>query len=178
MNYIPPYGISSAIIASIACGLFLTWTPETSHSVWTEYQALFGLGQGLGWQQPFAISQLFLPNKDQPVGTTLMSGCKLLGGAMFLSAGSSVFSQHLQQNLQAIGQGLDVQGVINAGAAGPVNFVPPELLGLVKEAYNDALRRVFVVSVCLSCLAILGALAVEWKLAKKREKPKPPGEAV
>lgn len=172
LNYIPPYAISSAILASLGCGLFLTWTPETNHAAWIGYQALFGLGQGLGWQQPFAVSQAFLENKDQPVGTTLMSGCKLLGGAMFLSVGSSVFSQHLNSNLQAIGQGLDVQAVVAAGATGLVNTVPPALLGQVKDAYNDALRHVFVVSVCLSCIAILGAAAIEWKPVKKREKPK------
>jgi hypothetical protein len=173
VNYIPPYMITSAILASIGCGLFLTWKPDSSQGVWIGYQALFGLGQGLGWQQPFSIAQTFLENKDLPVGTTLMSGCKLFGGAMFLSVGSSVFSQHLQSNLEAIDGGLNVQAVIAAGATYLSTSVPPNLLVQVKDAYNDALRHVFVVSVTLSCIAVLGALGVEWKPVKKRQKTKP-----
>lgn len=172
VNYIPPYAISSAVLASIGSGLFTTWTPNASQGAWIGYQALFGLGQGLGWQQPFAIAQAFLENKDLPVGTTLMSGCKLLGGAIFLSVGSSVFSQHLQKNLSKI-PGLDVQAVVSAGATGLITSVPATLLPQAREAYNDALRHVFVVSVCLSCLAILGALVVEWRPIKKKPKPTP-----
>jgi hypothetical protein len=118
-----------------------------------------------------------LENKDLPVGTTLMSGCKLFGGAIFLSVGSSVFSQHLQSNLEAIGGGLDVQAVIAAGATHLSASVPPNLLSQVKDAYNDALRHVFVVSVALSCIAVLGALAVEWKPVKEGRKTKPAGES-
>lgn len=172
VNYIPPYAISSAILTSIGSGLFLTWTPNASQGVWIGYQALFGLGQGLGWQQPFAIAQAFLANKDLPIGTTLMSGSKLFGGAIFLSAGSSVFSQHLQKNLAAI-PGVDVAAVIAAGATGLKTAVPASLLPQAIEAYNQSLGQVFVISVVLSCLAIIGAVLVEWKPIKKREKSKP-----
>lgn len=170
VNYIPPYMIGSAILASIGCGLFLTWTPDTSQSAWIGYQALFGLGQGAGWQQPFSIAQTFLETKDLPVGTTLMSGCKLLGGAIFVSVGSSVFSQHLVSNLEAIGEGLDVAAIVSAGATDLAKVVPPALLPQVMEAYNDALRHVFVVSVCLSCIAVVGAFGTEWKPIKKKQK--------
>lgn len=88
-----------------------------------------------------------------------------------------MFSQHLQSNLEAIGGGLDVQAVIAAGATHLSASVPPNLLSQVKDAYNDALRHVFVVSVALSCIAVLGALAVEWKPVKEGRKTKPAGES-
>lgn len=169
VNYIPPYMIFSAILASVGCGLFFTWTPYTSTAAWICELGLFGIGQGLGWQQPFSISQVHLPNKDLPVGTSLMSGCKLFGGAIFLSVGSSVFSQHLVSNLRAIGQGLDADAVVSAGATRLASVVPPALLPQVEEAYNSALRQVFVVSLCLSCLSVLTAAAVEWKPVKEKE---------
>ena len=168
VNYIPPYMIGSAILCSIGSGLFLTWQPNSGQAAWIGYQALFGLGQGAGWQQPFSISQSFLENKDLPVGTTLMSGCKLFGGAIFISVASSVFSQHLVNNLDGIG-GLDVASIVANGATGLRATVPAAKLSLVIDAYNAALRKVFVVSVTLSCLAIIGALAVEWKPIKKKE---------
>lgn len=163
VNYVPPYMIFSAITASIGCGLLLTWTPHTSRATWICELGLFGIGQGLGWQQPFSISQIDLPKKDLPIGTTLMSACKLFGGAIFLSVGSSVFSQHLVSNLQAIGQGVDVDAVVKAGATELASTVPSAQLAQVETAYNAALRQVFIVSVCLSCLAVATALVVEWK---------------
>lgn len=163
LNYIPPYMIISAILACTGCGLFLTWTPQTSPRAWIGYQALFGLGQGVGWQQPFSIVQSSLANRDLPVGTALMSGCKLLGGAVFVSVASSLFSQRLQENLTALGAGIDASALIRAGAAGFRDDVAPDLLPQVVEAYNEALRHIFAVSVCLSCVAVLGALGTEWK---------------
>ena len=169
VNYIPPYMIFSAVLASTGCGLLLTWTPHTSEAAWFCELGLLGLGQGLGWQQPFSISQVYLPKKDLPVGTTLMSGCKLFGGAVFLSVGSSVFSQHLVSDLRSVGKGLDVDAVISAGATRLASVVPPTLLPQVEDAYNSALRHVFVVSVCLSCLAVVTAAAVEWKPVKDEQ---------
>jgi MFS family permease len=169
VNYIPPYMILSAILASIGCGLLLTWTPDTSEAAWICELALFGFGQGMGWQQPFSISQAFLPTKDLPVGTTLMSGCKLFGGAIFISVGSSVFSQHLVANLMAVGGDLDVGAIMSAGATELATVVPATLLPQVEQAYNDALRHVFVVSVCLSCLAVVTAFIVEWKPIKEKQ---------
>lgn len=100
VNYVPPYMIFSAITASVGCGLLLTWTPHTARAAWICELGLFGIGQGLGWQQPLTISQIYLPKKDLPIGTTLMSACKLFGGAIFLSVGSSVFSQHLVSKIE------------------------------------------------------------------------------
>ena len=176
VNRIPPYMIGSAILTSIGSGLIYTWTPSSGQAAWIGYQALFGLGQGAGWQQPFSIAQSFLENKDLPVGTTLMSGCKLFGGAIFISVASSVFSQHLVKNLNAIG-GLDVAGIVAAGATDLRTIVPAAQLPQVIDAYNGALRHVFVVSVALSCLAIIGALVVEWKPIKKKEPRQKPDSA-
>jgi MFS family permease len=169
VNYIPPYMLVSSFLCSIGSGLFLTWKPDASQGAWIGFQALFGLGQGLGWQQPFSIAQTMLQTKDLPVGTCLMSGTKLLGGAIFISVGSSVFSQHLVKNLENIG-GLDVAAIVADGATGLQNHVPPALLSQVREAYNDALTHVFVVSVVLSCLAVVSGLMVEWKPIKEKKK--------
>lgn len=70
-----------------------------------------------------------------------------------------------------------MQAVIAAGATHLSNSVPPALLVQAKGAYIDALRHVFVVSVCLSCIAVLGASGVAWKSGKKKQKPQPAAES-
>lgn len=101
--------IASAALASIGCGLFLTWTPSTSRAYWIDYQAIFGFGLGLGWQQPLLIAQSLLGDKEVPTGTALMSGLKLLGGAIFLSAASTTFNNRLNANLRTMVPSLDPQ---------------------------------------------------------------------
>ena len=168
LGYHAPYQIASAALASIGCGLFLTWTPSTGHAHWIGYQAIFGFGQGLGWQQPLLIAQSLLGDEDVPTGTALMSGLKLLGGAIFVSAASTAFNNRLDANLRAMVPSLDPQIVISAGATNLRSAVPHAVLGDVIEAYNATLRRVFLISVVLSCLALLGSLGTEWKPIKGR----------
>ena len=123
-GYHAPYQIASAALASIGCGLSLTWTPSTSRAYWIGYQAIFGFGQGLGWQQPLLIAQSLLGDKDFPMGTALMSGLKLLGGAIFLSGASTTFNNRLNANLRTMVPSLDPQIVISAGATNLRSTVP------------------------------------------------------
>jgi hypothetical protein len=161
VNYVPRYMIISIIVASGSSSLFLTWTSHTSKAAWVWKLGLSGLGQRLGWQQPFSISQIILPKKDLPVGTTLMSGCKLSEGAMFLSVSPSVFSSHLVSNIEAIGRDSDTTAVLAAGATNLASALPAALLPDVQEAYNHAVRHVFIVSVAFSCRAAITAAVVE-----------------
>ncbi|KAF2686598.1 MFS general substrate transporter [Lentithecium fluviatile CBS 122367] len=168
VKYHAAYMIGSSVFATIGCGLISSWTPATSSPKWMGYQALFGIGQGFGWQQPLLIAQAFLETKDIPIGTALMSGVKLFGGATFISVGSAVFNNKLKRNLAHI-PGLDVHHVLGAGASGLASAIgDAEQLKDVKEAYAAALSATFKISIVLSCLAVLGALGVEWKVASVR----------
>jgi hypothetical protein len=179
VNYIPPFMIISSAMTMIGSGLITTWTPTIGQAAYLGYQAIFGIGQGLGWQQPNNIAQLFVPQDLLPVGTTVMTGSKLIGGAIFLSVGSSLFNQRLSHNLGDIGPGLDVKKVLDNGAVNLPRVVSPTLLPFVKNAYNDALTDVFIISLCLSSVALIGSLGIEWKPITRKgapgeEKPEPP----
>lgn len=82
-------------------------------------------------------------------------------GAMFLSVSPSVFSSHLVSNIEAIGRDSDTTAVLAAGATNLASAVPAALLPDVQEAYNHAVRHVFIVSVALSCRAAITAAVVE-----------------
>jgi len=47
-----PWMILSSIVMSIGIGLITTFKPDTGSSKWIGYQALAGIGVGMGMQQP------------------------------------------------------------------------------------------------------------------------------
>ena len=166
IGYYTPWMILSSTITPIGAGLITTFTPHTGHSAWIGYQALFGMGCGLGMQQPSVAAQTVLPRKDVSIGAALMMFSRTLGGAVFISVGNNIFDTRLAHNLVGI-PGIDVESVALTGATDLKNMVPASLLPQVLVAYNDALRATFYLITALTCCTILGSLAMEWKSVKK-----------
>ena len=178
LGYYAPFMIVSSVIMSIAAGLITTWTPTTGHSKWIGYQALYGLGLGLGMQQASLAAQAVLRRKDVPIGIALVMFCQQLGGAIFVSVGQNVFSNKLVQGLGAIAD-FDPTTVVNFGATELRQHVPASSLPQVISAYNGALITTYQVALAMACLSIIGTATIEWKniKPKKGEKGGPPADA-
>ncbi|KFX90688.1 hypothetical protein V490_06332 [Pseudogymnoascus sp. VKM F-3557] len=180
VNRFPPFMIFSAVAASTGVGLITTLTLNTPSSHWCGYLALFGIGQGVGWQQPLLLAQAFLKNADIPTGTALMSGCKMLGGAICISVSSCVFHAFLTRSLLELLPDIDPNIIIGAGASRLTNVVveitggdsarAAAVLVLVEEAYNRACRRVFIGALVVSSLAVIGSLGVGWEEIRVKDK--------
>lgn len=118
----------------------------------------------MGMQVATLASQTVLDRKDVPIGMTLMFFMQQLGGAIFVSVGLSVLDTQLTRRLSGVYD-------LNVASMGATEFrraVPPEILDKVLIAYNAALREVFIVGICLSCIALLGAVLIEFKSVKGR----------
>lgn len=166
IGYYTPWMILSSTLTPIGAGLITTFTPHTSHSAWIGYQALFGMGVGLGMQQPSVAAQTVLSRKDVSIGAALMMFSRTLGGAVFISVGNNIFDTRFAHNLVRI-PGINVKSVAVTGATDLKNMVPASLLPQVLVAYNDALRATFYLITALTCCTIFGSLAMEWKSVKK-----------
>lgn len=166
IGYYTPWMILSSILTPIGAGLITTFTPQTGHSAWIGYLALFGLGIGLGMQQPSVAAQTVLSRKDVSIGAALMMFSQTLGGAIFISVGNNIFDTRFAHNLVKIA-GIDVGSVAATGATDLKSMVPASLLPQVLLAYNDALRGTFYLATALTCCTILGSMAMEWKSVKK-----------
>jgi hypothetical protein len=89
-----------------------------------------------------------------------------LGGALFISVAQNVFQNQLIKNLHSVVPDLPINIVLNAGATQLKNAVPQSFLHGVLNAYNGALTQTWYVSVAMSALSLVGALAIEWKSMK------------
>lgn len=175
IGYYVPWMYLCSILMPIGAGLISTWTTTTNHSMWIGYQVMFGLGLGLGMQQPATAVQTVLPKKDVPTGVSLLFFCQTLGGAICTSVSNNIFTNKLAQGLATI-PGVDVGTVANVGATDLRKFVPAETLPAVLKVYNGALVDAFYVGVAVSALLFLGAIPMQWKSVKKSpnstQKPK------
>ena len=177
IGYYAPFMIASSVIMSIGAGLITTFTPDAGHPKWIGYQALYGLGLGLGMQQANLAAQAVLKRRDIPTGVSLIMFCQQLGGAVFVSVGENVFTNKLVQGLSAI-PGFDPASVVSVGATELRQYVPAASLAQVVAAYNGALVTTYRVSLAMACLTIIGSATVEWKNIKPKKGAKggPPGD--
>lgn len=166
IGYYTPWMILSSVLMPIGAGLITTFTPHTNHSAWIGYQAVFGMGCGLGMQQPSIAAQTVLPRQDVSIGAALMMFSQTLGGAIFISVANNVFDTRFAHNLKKI-SGIDVGSVVATGATDLRKMVPASLLQQVLVAYNDALRGTFYLVTALTFCTIFGSLGMEWKSVKE-----------
>ena len=167
--YIPPMYLG-VVFMSVGAGLMTTFNPETSTGKWIGYQILFGAGIGVSMQQPSLAAQNSLDKTDIATGVSLMFFGQSLGGAIFNSIAQALFNSYLTSHLRNIA-GVDVSSIKNIGATQLTSIVPAKSLGTVIQAYNGALRHVFILVTVISAFSIVPALLTEFKKLKQGPKP-------
>ncbi|KAF2396144.1 MFS transporter [Trichodelitschia bisporula] len=168
-HYIP-FMFASAVLMAIGAGLLTTFETNTGHSKWIGYQAIFGIGVGLGIQQTPIIIQNCLPQADVPIGTAIILFAQTLGGAVFISVSQNIFTNKLISNLKAVVPEIDPNFVLRVGATELKNKVPKALLPRVLEQYSDALTNCLYPAAAAGALAFVGVVAVRWKKIRKTPK--------
>ncbi|THW80427.1 MFS transporter [Aureobasidium pullulans] len=168
-GFYSPFMIASSILMAIGAGLLTTFKVDTGHAEWIGYQALFGIGVGLGMQQILIAVQTVLPAADIPTGTAIVMFFQTLGGALFISVGQNVFTNKLVSGLKAAVPDLDPAIVLSTGATELKSAIGEQYRDGVLQAYNDALTNSYYVAVALATLSIIGSAAVEWKSVKGKK---------
>ncbi|KAL0580750.1 MFS sugar transporter [Marasmius crinis-equi] len=166
-GYYTPWMILSTILASIGSGLISTFKPDTSSAKWIGFQVIYGLGIGVGMQQPLMAAQTVLPLEDVPSGTAIIVFAQTVGGAIFISIAQNVFTNKLVTEVVKNAPGLNPAVVLGAGATMIKTVIPQEFLGGVIEAYNQALVNAYYVAIAMACLTVVGSVFVEWRSVKE-----------
>ncbi|KAI3547053.1 hypothetical protein CSPX01_03885, partial [Colletotrichum filicis] len=170
IGYYTPFMIGGICLMAVGAGLIYTFEVNTDSSKWIGYQIIYGFGLGLSTQAPNLAAQTVLPKKDVPVGISLMFFGQLIGGAIFLAVAQNILNTQLLERLSSV-PGLDAQKILDNGVTSLTNL-PAAIKDTALIAYNEAIRHVFLVGLVLVCLAIFGALALEWRSVRQPENNK------
>lgn len=168
IGYYNPFAIFGTIVSAIGAGLLMTLQVDTSQAKWIGYQVMYGFGFGSMLQIPNLAIQAVLPKKDAPTGFSLCLFGGLLLSSVFLSVGENVLANELLDRLSTL-PGFDASKVFHGGITSLLHSLPPDLHEKAVFEYNEALRKVFIIGVVISCLAIPPALLLEWKSVKKEQ---------
>ena len=172
-GYYTPFVVVSSVLMPLGLGLLTTIGPETPRAALIAYPAIFGLGVGLGFQQPLIGVQASLPPADVAPGTTVIVFGQTIGAAITIAIGESVFQSRLVANLASyLGlTNINSQELLGNGSSSLQNLVPTEKVPVLIEAVNASLTQTFYVAVAIASLASIGCAFMEWKSVKQRKRP-------
>lgn len=171
VGYYTPFLIFGVCVTAIGAGLFTKLSIHATKGEWISFQVIYGLGFGLCSQAPNMAAQTVLPREDVSIGISLMFFGQMLFGAVFTSVGQNLLDNQLANRLAGI-PGITPRLIPITGATDLLKIVPAQYHFVALKAYNASLRVDFQVALIMACLAILGAVGMEWRSVKKNLPPK------
>lgn len=162
-----PFMWAGSTLTTIGSGLLFTLSTHSSTGQWVGYQFLAAFGAGICRQIPFSAVPLVLADDDLAIASALVAFCNSLGPTLAIGIGQSIFTSEFLRQLAQI-PGIDGRAVMNAGAANLGVEVPGPLLEVVREAFDYALTKAFVVAIASAGAALCCSLAMEWLSVKKK----------
>lgn len=130
-----------------------------------------GIGIGSGIQQPLMAVQTVFEGADMAIATSVIVFIQAIAGTILLAAAQTTLQSKILSEVSQI-PGVDPRDIVDVGASDLFKAVQtkyPTKLNAVLDAYNTALRQVFLISVVLMCLTVIGAAAMEWKSVKAKK---------
>ena len=172
VGYYTPFFILSSIITPIGAGLLAALTPSTVPAKWIGYQVLYGIGLGLGAQQPLTVVQTVLSRSDIATGSALVMFMRFLGSAIFLPVAQNIFINGLVSKLTNL-PGISPSAITGGGATDLRNLASGSDLDTLLADYNTAIVHVFYMVAAISAVTMFGSVLVEWRslkvIAKEQE---------
>lgn len=95
--------------------------------------------------------------------------CQYLGGAIWLTAGQTIFSNSLRQTLKYEAPGVDPNLILKSGARSVRELVSSSELPGVLRAYSTSINRVFYLGIALAGVSFCFSWGLGMKDIRKVE---------
>ncbi|KAL8654040.1 MAG: hypothetical protein Q9226_003585 [Calogaya cf. arnoldii] len=164
-----PLMILSSILGTVGAGLCYTLGVGSPSSQWIGYQALAGIGIGLGFQIPIIVAQASVDPEDISSASALILFFQTIGGAFSVAAGQSAFENRLISSLPTNAPGVSVTQTVQTGATDLRQvFSGADLTGIV-ASYLEGIQLSFAIAIALLGASIFAALLTPFKRIESRE---------
>lgn len=172
VGYYAPLMLASSALMPVGLGLLSTINPQTPRVALLAYPAIFGLGVGMGFQQPLMAIQTVLSQADIAAGTSIIVFGQTFGAALIIAAGESVFQKRLASHLAAdLGlTDINTAELLGTGPSSLQALVTQDQLPDLINAVSNSITDTFYLALAMAALSIVGCLFIEWKSMKKVKK--------
>ncbi|KAJ5144414.1 hypothetical protein N7476_004658 [Penicillium atrosanguineum] len=174
---VPLFWIIGGTLGTVGCGLFYTFDTETSAGKWIGYQILVGFSTGWTFQIAMSNAQVHASPEDMSQATAIINFFTTVGGAFFLSAAQSMFSNRLIQTLAINLPEIDTAVVLGTGATQIREFFTASQVSVIIDAYMVGLKAVFAITTAAFGVATIVGFFGSWKKLHGDELKKATGGA-
>lgn len=158
-----PLMIVASTLGTIGSGLLYTLDVGTSSSHWIGYQALTGIGLGLGFQIPIIVAQASVEPQDISSASALVLFFQTIGGSLFVAAGQSAFENKLLGALSRNAPDVSPAQVIITGATSLRSTFSAEQLPGVIASYLSGIHTAFALATGLIGISLLVSAFAPWR---------------
>ncbi|KAJ5672554.1 major facilitator superfamily transporter [Penicillium longicatenatum] len=166
-KYAPFMHIGSAI-AAVGMALLSTMTVHSSLGQSIGFQILCGVGVGLALDGPQLAAQTVFNQTDVPVALTVVTTLMNLGGAVFVSVGSSIFNNRAATLLKSSAPGLSEALAAGTGLTELVKSLPVGKQDEVIKSLQTILSNIFQCGIAIVVLSFFVSLGVEWRSVRSK----------
>ncbi|KAK6604826.1 major facilitator superfamily transporter [Botrytis cinerea] len=162
-KYYNPAMIIGTALSVAGAALLTTVNLHSSTARIVGYQLVYGFGVGFGFGQPSCIVQTLLPAKDVPIGVTFITLVQNLSASVFVAVAQSIFQGEMHKRLEPLlPHSSNSSSILLSALPTILSSLPPETRETAKTAISDSITRTFYMSLALSCVSVVGALAIKW----------------
>jgi MFS transporter, DHA2 family, glioxin efflux transporter len=185
-----PFALMGSALITVGAGLIYTLGVGSPSSHWIGYQILAGVGIGCGIQVPMVIVQSVVqPSDISTVSSMVLCKCYLyirllqcllmslrvmraMGGAIFVSAGQSAFTNVLKREIPSNAPGVDANQVVATGATDLTNVFPSDVISGIIRSYMAGLRAAYTIVIVSAGIATIFVFLMPWRSLKGLKKAK------
>jgi hypothetical protein len=145
-------------LLTIGSGLVYTLDANSPTRAWAGYQVILGTGLGLSVQVAIIVCQSLVAPADLSTVSAMALFFQLFAGAVFLSVGQSVFGNVLIRTLSASFGPTRAESLFTDGPTKLRELLSPADLQISINAYLEALRAAYAVSIALGAVGTVVAV--------------------
>ncbi|KAJ5676565.1 uncharacterized protein N7477_002198 [Penicillium maclennaniae] len=163
-GYYLPWNLGGSALAAIGYGVMSTIKPTTSSSKWIGYQILYGVGSGAMTSAPYVAIQNLVPPPQIPIAMAIIIFCQNMGGAVFLIAANSIFTNGLREELQKHIHEIGVQPdiILTTGLTSIRSLVSGDALTAALKCYTNAISHVMYLGIGVSVATFAFGWGLGW----------------
>ena len=158
-----PFMSIGAVIGTIGCGLCYTLDIGSPSREWIGYQALAGIGIGLGMQIPIMVCQAIVGIMDISTVSAITLFFQIIGGSFAVTAAQAAFANTLVKALPKDAPTVSPAQVLLTGATELRKVFPEEQLPGILRSYLSGIRVVFALATGLVGVSFLFSLLPKWE---------------